>query len=287
MQIHPEMIFDRNNWSLAVTRLYKFINNFPVNRGDINNNKVLIILGCQRSGTSLIYWIFERDFNTKIYREKSLLNNRDHEGLRLNPTYQILKEFSKYDKKLIVIKPLVESQNANLLLHRIPNSKIIWMYRNYNDVVLSNIKAFGINNGINDIKPIVNNNRKNWRCQRVSKETQSIINKYFSTTMNPFDAAALFWFVRNRFFFEQRLDQNKNVMLCRYEDLVYQPEPVVKNIYDFIGYHYPGKRITNGIHTKSVGKGCKVNLSPKISQLCDEILRKLEDNYRHTVRHNL
>ena len=280
MQVHPKMIFDRNNWSLAAIRLFKHISGYLSKINNKMDNKVLIILGCQRSGTSLIYWIFERDWKTKIFREKSILSSRDTEGLRLNPYRQVLREFEKHGKRLIIIKPLVESQNAHLLLSNIPNSQILWMYRHYNDVVSSNLKAFGRNNGIDDLRPIVYNQRKNWRCQKVSDETQATICKHFSESMNPFDAAALYWYARNQLFFDRKLYIHQKVLLCKYEDLVSFPEKTMKMVYRFMGYHYPGNRILKAIHSKSVGKGKSVNLSKNIAQLCGELLSRLDDCYR-------
>jgi hypothetical protein len=279
MQLKLKMLYNRNNWSLAVIRLYKQLSSFLKPNNHKPDNKILIILGCQRSGTSLIYWIFERDLNTKIYREKSRLNSRDPKGLRLNPYHVVLREFSRYRRKLIVFKPLAESQNANTLLSRISKSRILWMYRHYNDVAASNLKAFGRYNGIADLLPIVQNQKNNWRCQNMSSKTQSIIRRNFSSKMNPFDAAALFWYTRNQLFFEKKLDLHDDVLLCRYEDLVKCPETVMKIIYCFVGCRYPGNRIIKGIHSESVGKGRSVSLSPHIADLCEELLSRLNKSY--------
>lgn len=279
MQLELKMLCNWNNWSLAAIRLYKQLSGLKKLNNLKSDNNVLMILGCQRSGTSLIYWIFERDLNTKIYREKSRLNTRDPNGLRLNPYRQILREFSRHRGKLIVLKPLVESQNANTLLSHIPNSRILWMYRHYNDVAASNLKAFGMNNGIADLLPIVQNQKNNWRCQKTSTKTQSIIRRNFSSKMNPFDAAALFWYARNQLFFENKLDLHDDVLLCRYEDLVRCPETMMEIIYGFVACRYPGNRIVKAIHSKSVGRGRSVNLSPHIADLCEELLGRLNKSY--------
>jgi hypothetical protein len=41
------------------------------------------------------------------------------------------------------------------------------MFRNYESVASSNLKVFGINNGINDLKPIINDDKNNWRSEKV------------------------------------------------------------------------------------------------------------------------
>lgn len=279
MQISYKIISDYNNWSLGLLRGYKILSEMLSFKKNITPGKVLMILGCQRSGTSLIYWIFERDLNTKIYREKSKLTSDDPEKLRLNSYQFIQKEIYKHNANLIIMKPLVESQNSITLLNMIRNSKVLWMYRNYNDVISSNLKAFGVDNGIKDLLPIVKNQTTNWRCENISAETKSIISKYFSETMNPFDAAALFWLVRNRLFFENKLYENEKIMLFKYEDLVSNPEKSMRKIYKFVDCKFPGNKIIKSVHSKSIGKGTHVKLTPGIEQLCEMLLYKMNSIY--------
>ena len=47
-----------------------------------------------------------------------------------------------------------------------------------------------------------------------------MILELFSENMEPLDAAALFWFVRNSYFFKLNLDKNQNVMIFKYDNLV-------------------------------------------------------------------
>ena len=279
MQISYKIISDYNNWSLGLLRGYKILSEMLSFKKNITPGKVLMILGCQRSGTSLIYWIFERDLNTKIYREKSKLTSHDPEKLRLNSYQFIQKEIYKHNANLIIMKPLVESQNAITLLNSIRNSKVLWMYRNYNDVISSNLKAFGVGNGIKDLLPIIKNQITNWRCENISDETKSIISKYFSETMNPFDAAALFWLVRNRLFFENKLYENEKIMLFKYEDLVSNPEKSMRRIYKFVDCKFPGNKIIKSVHSKSIGKGTNVKLTSGIKQLCEVLLYKMDSIY--------
>lgn len=246
--------------------------------------KVLLILGCQRSGTSLMYWILERDLYTKIYRESSELSSGDKEKrLRLNSLDTVQAQINKQKPGLIALKPLVESQRTLTLLQEIENSKALWMYRHYKDVASSNLKAFGRRNGIDDLRPIVENQPHNWRSENVSDYTRSIIADHFSEEMNPYDAAALFWFARNRLFLELALDKNPDVMLCRYDDLVTHPAETMGKIYRFMDFPYPGDHIARDVHARSVGKGSDVTLSPPVDQLCKELMAELDAREKTTA----
>ena len=242
--------------------------------------QILFVLGCQRSGTSLMYWIFERDLNTVIYRESSRLSSNDApKKLRLNPLPQVRAEINRHKAPLVVLKPLVESQHARVLLEQIPGSKALWMYRHYRDVAASNLKAFGRSNGIKDLRPIVENQHRNWRSENVSDHTRAIIRRYFAEEVEPLDAAALFWFARNRLFFELNLNKQPNVMLCRYEDLVQDPAGVMRQIYDYVDRSYPGDQITKDVHAQSIGKGSAVQLSPGVEAICAGLLADLNEVY--------
>lgn len=242
--------------------------------------KILFIMGCQRSGTSLLTRIFVRDINSIVYRESSRLSSQDPLKLRLNSKSDLQKQFNNLKCDLIVAKPLVESQNACDLLDFFPQSHVLWAYRHYQDVAASNLKAFGEGTGISDIRPFLSNDPSNWRSQNASEETRAIIKTHFSEKMNPNDAAALFWYARNQLFFEQNLQHHPRVTLLRYEDFVQSPLTSLQKIYRFLGLPFPTQNMLKEVHAKSVKKGANVQLSPEIETLCQELYARLEKIYQ-------
>jgi hypothetical protein len=157
------------------------------------------------------------------------------------------------------------------------------MFRNYKDVASSNIKHFGIDNGIKDLRPIVHNEPNNWRSEKASDYVRETISKHFSENMNPYDAAVLFWFARNSIFFDLQLDKDPRVMMCCYEDLVVDPEKYVRSIYQQVGQVYPATGITTEVHSNSRRKGRDIELSPEIEQVAQELQKKLEAAYQTKV----
>ena len=60
------------------------------------NQIIFFILGCQRSGTSLMQRVFRKDLNTRIYGEMSKLSSQDTvKQLRLNPLPVVKAELDK------------------------------------------------------------------------------------------------------------------------------------------------------------------------------------------------
>ncbi len=259
-----------------VKRLYQ---RFRFERG--HPESILIILGCQRSGTTMMSrGIFTRDLRAEVFGEASELSSQDipHHH-RLDPLCDVKLVFDRIHAPLIVIKPIQDSQNASELLAYFEKAKAIWLYRHYKDVASSNIRKWGLQNGVNDLRPIVENSHDNWRSERVPDRIKDIVRQHYSESMNPYDAAALFWYVRNSLFFELHLDRHPEVTLCKYEELVRNPLREMQQIYEFIGMDFPGKSIIPELHTDSVGKGTGIDLSPEIDQVCRNLLTSMDQAY--------
>ena len=94
------------------------------------------------------------------------------------------------------------------------------------------------------------------------------------------DAAVLFWYARNSLFFEQGLQQSKDVILCKYADLVSHPAEVVKKLYERLGQVYPGPSVHKRVHPRSLKRGQALELSPDIDRLASDLLKKLDSIYQ-------
>lgn len=265
----------------AVYALKLIYHNLLIHKAD--SQQILFIFGCQRSGTSLMNRIFTRDFRVSVYREASGLSLPDDPtGLRLKPYDELKEDFSRNKAPYLVLKPLVESQNALDMLDYFSNAKGLWMYRDYKDVVQSGLRRFNAGVGLRDLRHIIDRDPHNWRSERVSEEIRSIVLEHYSEDMSLFDAVALFWFVRNQLFFEQNFEQDRRVLLCQYEELVQSPDRMISQIYDFMEIDYSQKsNFTQEVNVKSVGKGESINISPKIEALCEGILEKMNRTFKH------
>lgn len=251
------------------------------NKQDSEAATILMIFGCQRSGTTLMTRMLEQDWSTKVFPEHSELSNQDQQdGLRLNPLDDVDRIISRIRFPFVVMKPLVETQNATRLLDHFADSYGLWMYRHYADVANSNLQRFGIGNGIRNLRYIVQNDQLNWRAEHLPPDLMNLVLRNFHEDMNPYDAAALFWYLRNEWFFIQQLGQNPRVIMCRYKDLVLTPSEMLRRIYQSIGRPYPGDQIVREVKTSSIGRGAHLDISSEIRELCDSMLARLDDVYQ-------
>jgi len=240
--------------------------------------RILFILGCQRSGTTLLTRIFDRDWQTRVYNEMSTLSSRDEpKQLRLNPLPEVAATFDGDRAGLIVAKPLVESQNAVELLNGIDNSRAIWLYRYYEDVAASYVEKWGPGHSMRDLQSIVDAVPYDWRYEKVSDELREFVMRHFDEEMNPYDASALYWLVRNQIYFDLALANDARVLICQYEKLATDPLAAMERVYDFLGIRFPGPRIVAEVHTDAIRRPDDVPISEEVRRRCMSMMARLDD----------
>jgi hypothetical protein len=241
--------------------------------------KVLMIVGCQRSGTTLMSRLFDADRDCRVFGEFSALSSVGKDGIRLNPLPDVAAVLSRVPAPLVVMKPLVETQRVRTLLNYFPHAKALFMYRGYADVASSDLSKFGPRNAIDNIRPIATGDTHNWRSAGATPALRERVARYFSESMNPNDAAALFWFARNQLYYDLELASHGEVMLCRYEHLATDPSGVMRRIYEFAGATCPDLSHTRQVYSSSVSKGKSLELLPEVRVLCDQLQARLDAQY--------
>lgn len=247
-------------------------------------DSVLLILGCQRSGTTLVTRVLDRDPDCKVYPEQSALTLLDvSEHLRLPGVQRVAARIGASRHPVVVLKPLVESQQAVALLGGLSRELAsvgtrvfgLWMFRHWADVARSNLARFGLDNGRRNLRRVLARRPGDWRSEHVSDVARRVVAEHFSESMDPHDAAALFWWVRNTHFFDLGLADRPDLRTCRYEELVADPERILRGVYRLMGRPFPGPAAVRGVSTASVGLGRGVDFSPGIAARCDEMLERL------------
>jgi len=248
---------------------------------------ILVVLGCQRSGTSMMLRAIDQDWDAKVFGEFSSINlpagPGHHEGdprqqfsIRMRPLAQVDAELARLRYRIVALKPLVESQRAAEILESIDGARLVWMYRDYRDVSRSIVGTFGKDIHRRNLEPIIRSEPGNWRSESVAEDVRAVVANHYSPDMDPLDGAALFWYARNRLFLDQALAGNERVLLLSYEDLVAEPVAMLARVYGFAGLGTPVSRVAKGIHARAVGAGRQSTPSPEISELCEGLTHRLE-----------
>jgi hypothetical protein len=233
--------------------------------------KCILIPGMQRSGSKLLIALLEWSKYTDCYPED---DRRAFDHFQMRNTDRILYLRSRSRAEHFAIKCLCETDQTYLLLDRFAPAKAIWILRDFRDCVNSCVRNFS---GFADRTHRIAGDRNSagWRGRGMSDETWEIIRRLDHENMNEDTGAALQWYYRNIFFFEQQLDQDERVMLVKYEDLVTNPMATVSGIFEFTGIRGMSPWIVRKIHSRSLGK----NASPDIAQPVLELCNSLQDRF--------
>lgn len=245
----------------------------------------LMIMGAQRSGTTLLSRIFDDLYYADVYGEFSDLSSNDKYRLRLNSPAEVNTILSKANATLSVLKPLVESQRANFWMDKLPHSAVVWLYRDFRDVASSSVLKFGPREGgISQARAFVDEefacrDYSTWKAENASQATLKAIRECYRPDIAPTDAAALFWYGRNKLFSEQRLEENERVILVKYEAFVAQPFLVISYILNVLGIQEIKSTTLSGIDRKSIGKGSALQVSDTIDKLCSDVMADLDRHF--------
>jgi hypothetical protein len=267
-----EPLFRRRTLALAKRSARSVVRARP------NERRVVLIFGCQRSGTTMLQQTFlDRSWRVLILEE----HDRRLVGPGLGPEETAWQEYSTVLRRIrrlpfevVAAKPLVESASATELMDAAGPVKAVWMLRHYPEVARSNVSRFGVDNPYRDLEPIRSRDALDWRYRGATEETYETVASLLSRRLTPFDAAALFWWTRNQLYFDQRLWQDDRIRILRYERACNQPGEVVRSLSGHIGVSLPLRSITSRVRAQPFHPKPR-ELDPDVEQLC----RKLWDSF--------
>jgi hypothetical protein len=243
-----------------------------------NERRVLLIFGCQRSGTTMLQQTFlDRSWRVLILEE------HDHRLVGPTPgpeetTWQeystVMRRIRRLPFEVVAAKPLVESASATALMDAAGAVKAVWMIRRYPEVAQSNVNRFGTDNPYRDLQPICSRDATDWRYRGVTEEAWETVTALLNRRLTPFDAAALFWWTRNQLYFDQRLWEDDRIRILRYERACNQPDEVIRSLSDHIGLALPLGSIVPRVRARPLPAET-TELDPEVDRLC----RKLWDSF--------
>jgi hypothetical protein len=247
-------------------------------RANPAERRVVLIFGCQRSGTTMLQQTFlDRSWQILILEEhdRRLVGPRPEPGETTWQDYStVLGRIRRLPFEVVAAKPLVESASATALMDAFGPVKAVWMLRHYPEVAQSNVNRFGLDNPYRDLEPIRSRDELDWRYKGATEETVETVTALMNRKLTPYDAAALFWWTRNQLYFDQRLWEDDRIRVLRYERACNQPQEVIRSLSDHIGLELPLGSIVPRIRAQRPPRETR-ELDPDVERLC----RKLWDSF--------
>ncbi len=240
--------------------------------------KPVFIVGCHRSGTTMLTHIFRKSYHTSVYNER---DPAAFIGARLRPVDQIDDLIERSPGRFIVFKPICDSQWIDRILRVRPNATAIWIYRNYRDAAASMVKKWG-GHQKRAMTSLVNGELKppHWRAERIDSKTLELTKALYSPDMSYHSAALLAWYLRNQIFFDLKLEEREDVIVVKYEDLVKDPSRLFNQVFDYIGCEFNENLITD-VHELSIEKGKDISYPDELIDACESMQRDLDRVLEH------
>ncbi|MCG6939708.1 MAG: sulfotransferase domain-containing protein [Thiohalocapsa sp.] len=233
--------------------------------------RILIVAGVQRSGTELVMDMLDTHWRTDVYHE---WDERAFDNYHMRPLPEVEARIAASPSRRIIIKALLEADQLPILLQRFTPARALWMLRDYRDSVNSMLRSFP-GAGLRQMQRLrQSHDGAGWRSRGMSETTYRELLAQDHADLGDAEGHALFWWYRNRLFFDQGLDRDPRVVVMRYEDLARAPKPQCQRICDLAGINATA-RMRHMPHAGSVGKRPPPPLAAGIRQLCDEMAAQL------------
>jgi hypothetical protein len=262
-------------------RIAKFARRMGLNviAGGAPETHPVFIMGCQRSGTRVPLSVLEQAPDVLTYGEGA---PEYYNGLLLRPDDVLGQGFARCVFPWLVLKPLCDSHRARQLLERFPTSRIIWIFRGYQDTVKSTSLKWS--SGAAVVKQMVEGrlNPDDWRRGGLTEESLAVVRRLYQPDLTLDHANALLWYLRNRLVLDQDLFGSDRVLVVKYEDLTSDPIRHFDRLFDFIGEPLQAAYIGD---VKDPRNRVTPNLSipEPVVATCEALLEEIDLRYRQSL----
>jgi hypothetical protein len=246
----------------------------------------VLLVGLQRSGTNMIVRGLECAPEFEVYNENHRAAFRRFR-LRPDPVIRRLVDDSRHP--YVLLKPLCDSHRTAELLDGLGSrqpGRALWVYRSVDGRARSALAKFGDAN-LQALREIAaGGGRHRWEAQLLSPDSLDLVASFDWTRVNAASAAALFWYVRNRLYFELGLDRRSDVLLVSYDAMLADPVAEARRICAFLQFPYHPRLIAH-VAPRAPAMPGPLDIDPRIRARCEELAARLDTAHRQHQPTNL
>jgi hypothetical protein len=238
----------------------------------------VLLVGLQRSGTNMIVRGLERAPEFEVYNEN---HQAAFSRFRLRPDPVIRRLVDDSRHPYVLFKPLCDAHRTAELLEGLGTrrpGRALWAYRSVDGRTRSAVAKFG-DASLRALRAIAAGGRDVWEAQRLSPDSLDLIASFDWTSMSATSAAALFWYVRNRLYFELGLDRRSDVLLVSYDAMLGDPAAEARRICTFLEFPYHSRLIAH-VAPRAPATPGPLDIDPRVRARCEELAARLDSAHR-------
>jgi hypothetical protein len=231
------------------------------------------VVGVQRSGTNMLLRGLEAAPEVEVHNEN---DRRVFNRFILRSDDVVAAVIRQSRHRYVLFKPLCDSHRVDqlLALPGVPASRAVWIYRDADDRARSAVTKFGDAN-LRALSSIARGDGAAlWQAQRLSPDSLDLLRSFNYATMTPHTAAMLFWYLRNRLFFDLGLDTRDDVLLLSYEALLADPETQMRRLCDLLGFPFRPQLISH-VEPRTPRRD-PLRIDPTVRRLCENLREQLD-----------
>lgn len=198
--------------------------------------RAIFILGCQRSGTTMLANLIGLSPQVKVYGEGDEKYFYWDGAPRLQPLDKVRDRLATERNPVTVLKPLCESQRAKVLLAQVAGSQAIWIFRDYLDCVASHMKYYSqFHDGREYVQELLATDIPCWKTENLPADVIALLEQKSEQSLNEETCYALYWLARNSLVLQQT---DPRIKLFCYEQLIRQPVAQCAELFEFLQVPY-------------------------------------------------
>lgn len=231
------------------------------------------LLGVQRSGTNMIVRGLERapEFEVRNENDKAAFSR-----FRLAEDAQIMRLIEHARHPYVLFKPLCDLHRAPDLLGLPTRShgRALWAFRDVDSRARSAVAKFRDVNRRALSRVAEGAGADTWQAQGMTQGTLDEIRSFDWDQLDDHSAAAMFWYVRNKLYFDLGLDGRADTLLVSYDDFVADAESAMRVICSFLELEFRPALIAH-VEDRSPGPELRIDLDPGVRELCTGLYERL------------
>jgi hypothetical protein len=234
----------------------------------------VFLVGVQRSGTNMLVRGLETNPAVAVHNENDRLA---FQQFRLRGERVIGELVNESHHQYVLFKPLCDSGRIAAVVDRlpvVPSARVIWAWRDVDARARSAVSKFADANLVALRRIAAGEGDHLWQALGLSVASRELLTEFDYDQMSPYEAACLFWCVRNRMLLELGLPNRSDVLVSSYEALVADPEQATRALAGFLGLPWT-PQMTADIEVRQPSGGERPSIDERIRRHCDELTDQL------------